>query len=91
MERKHFARDLFLTTLTNMGIKYEIDDGQIIWFDYQGMGFDAEEDKNGRYVTLEYIDLKSFGNIGEIIRMRRIFLKNLQSSEILSIFATKLV
>ena len=59
-----FARDLFFTTLTNMGIKYEIDDGQIIWFDYQGMGFDAEEDKNGRYVTLEYIDLKSFGNIG---------------------------
>jgi len=42
MERKHFARDLFLKTLTNMGIKYEIDDGQIIWFDYQGMGFDAE-------------------------------------------------
>lgn len=82
MERKHFARDLFLKTLTNMGIKYEIDDGQIIWFDYQGMGFDAEEDKNGRYVTLEYIDLKSFGNIGDVIRMRRIINKVSKKSNV---------
>lgn len=42
MGKSKIARDLFLKTLTNMGIKYEIDDGQIIWFDYQGMGFDAE-------------------------------------------------
>ena len=82
MERKHLARELFLKTLTNMGIKYEIDDGQIIWFDYQGMGFDAEEDKNGRYVTLEYIDLKSFGNIGEVIRMRRIINKVSKKSNV---------
>ena len=43
-----------------MGIKYEIDDGQIIWFDYQGMGVDAEEDKNGRYVTLAVCRFEKF-------------------------------
>lgn len=74
MEKRKIARDLFLTTLINMGIKYEIDDGQVIWFDYQGLGVDAEEDKDSRYITLEYIDLKDLGNIGEVIRMRRIFL-----------------
>ena len=46
------------------------------------MGFDAEEDKNGRYVTLEYIDLKSFGNIGEVIRMRRIINKVSKKSNV---------
>jgi hypothetical protein len=46
------------------------------------MGFDAEEDKNGRYVTLEYIDLKSFDNIREVIRMRRIINKVSKKSNV---------
>ena len=87
MEKIQSTRELFLNTLTKMGIKYEIDkyDGQAIWFDYQDMEFNAEEDKDSRYITLEYIDLKSFGNIGEVIRMRRIINKvNKKSNVVIS-------
>lgn len=57
MERIHSAKELFLKTLINMGIKYETHNYEdTIWFDFQDMDFEAEEDKEGKYITLEYMD-----------------------------------
>lgn len=51
MAKIQSARELFLNTLTKMGIKYEIDEdnGKTIWFDYLYMQMlCAEEDKDCR-------------------------------------------
>ena len=56
MKKIQSARELFLNTLTKMGIKYEIDEynGKTIWFDYLYMQMlCAEEDKDSRYINLE--------------------------------------
>lgn len=65
MAKKQSALELFLNTLNKMGIKYEIDEynGKTIWFDYLYMQMlCAEEDKDGRYINLEYIDLKELSD-----------------------------
>lgn len=65
MAKKQSARELFLNTLNKMGIKYEIDEdnGKTIWFDYLYMEMlFAEEDKDSRYINLEYIDLKELSD-----------------------------
>ena len=73
MEKIQSARELFLNMLTNMGIKYEIDEeGDFICFEYQGMEFDAIEDKGNKFITLRYINLEYHGETEDLIRRRRI-------------------
>ena len=78
MAKKQSARELFLNTLNKMGIKYEIDEdnGKTIWFDYLSMEMlFAEEDKDSRYINLEYIDLKELSDGEDVKRMQRIINK----------------
>ena len=83
MERIHSAKELFLNTLINMGIKYESHNYEdTIWFDYQDMDFEAEEDKGGRYITLEYMDWKELHDAEEALRMRRIINKVNRNSDV---------
>lgn len=85
MEKKQSARELFLNTITKMGIKYEIDEdnGKTIWFDYLYMEMlFAEEDKDNRYINLEYIDLKELNDGEDVKRMQRIINKVSEISNI---------
>lgn len=75
MENKQTTRELILNTLTNMGIKYEIDEDDFICFEYQGMEFDALEDKDNDFITLRYIKLEYNGETEDLIRRRRIINK----------------
>lgn len=78
MTKIQSARELFLNTLNKMGIKYEIDEdnGKTIWFDYLYMEMlFAEEDKDSRYINLEYIDLKELNDGEDVKRMQRIINK----------------
>lgn len=76
MKKIQSTRELILNTLTNMAIKYEIDEeGDFICFEYQGMEFDAFEDKNNGFITLRYINLEYSGKTEDLIRRRRIINK----------------
>ena len=80
------ARELFLKTLTKMGIKYSSSSAEdFIWFDYQDVDLEAEEDKEDRYITLEYMYLRDLHNAEEATRMRRIINKvNCKSDVVIS-------
>jgi hypothetical protein len=80
------ARELFLKTLTKMGIKYSSSSAEdFIWFDYQDVDLEAEEDKDDRYITLEYMYLRDLHNAEEATRMRRIINKvNCKSDVVIS-------
>ena len=87
MERIHSAKDLFLKTLINMGIKYETHNYEdTIWFDFQDMDFEAEEDKEGKYITLEYMDWKELHDAEEALRMRRVINKVQQRPQLLKVW-----
>jgi len=92
MKKKQSARELFLDTLTKMGIKYEIDEynDKTIWFDYLYMQMlCAEEDKDGRYINLEYIDLKELSDGEDVKRMYRIINKINMISNVIIISCIK--
>ena len=80
------ARELFLKTLTKMGIKYSSSSAEdFIWFEYQDVDLEAEEDKEDRYITLEYMYLRDLHNAEEATRMRRIINKvNCKSDVVIS-------
>jgi hypothetical protein len=80
------ARELFLETLTKMGIKYSSSSAEdFIWFDYLDVDLEAEEDKDDRYITLEYMYLRDLHNAEEATRMRRIINKvNCKSNVVIS-------
>lgn len=80
------ARELFLKTLTKMGIKYSSSSAEdFIWFDYLDVDLEAEEDKDDRYITLEYMYLRDLHNAEEATRMRRIINKvNCKSDVVIS-------
>lgn len=80
------ARELFLKTLTKMGIKYSSSSAEdFIWFDYQDVDLEAEEDKEDSYITLEYMYLRDLHNAEEATRMRRIINKvNCKSDVVIS-------
>ena len=80
------ARELFLKTLTKMGIKYSSSSAEdFIWFDYQNVDLEAEEDKEDRYITLEYMYPKDLDNAEEAAKMRRIINKvNTKSNVVIS-------
>ena len=83
MEKIQSVRELVLNTLTNMGIKYEIDeDDEFLTFDYQDMEFDVVEDNDSRYITLRYINLEFCGEIEDLIRRRRIINKVSKTSNV---------
>ncbi len=76
MEKKQSARELFLDTLKNMGIKMDLYNYEdYIWFDYQDRTFDGIEDKNDRYITLEYMTLRDLGDAKNAERIYRIINK----------------
>lgn len=76
MDKIQSAKELFVDTLKEMGIKMDIYNyDNYVWFDYQDMGFDAIEDKSDRYIILEYMDLRELGDAENAERMRRIFNK----------------
>lgn len=73
MDKIQSAKELFVDTLKEMGIKMDIYNyDNYVWFDYQDMGFDAIEDKSDRYIILEYMDLRELGDAENAERMRRI-------------------
>ena len=83
MEKIQSVRELVLNTLTNMGIKYEIDeDDEFLTFDYQDMEFDVVEDNDNRHITLRYINLEFSGEIEDLIRRRRIINKVSKTSNV---------
>lgn len=86
MEKIESTRELFLKTLTKMGIKYSSSSAEdFIWFDYQDIDLEAEEDKEDRYITLEYMYLRDLHNAEEATRMRRIINKvNCKSDVVIS-------
>lgn len=86
MEKIESARELFLKTLTKMGIKYSSSSAEdFIWFDYLDVDLEAEEDKDDRYITLEYMYLRDLHNAEEATRMRRIINKvNCKSDVVIS-------
>ena len=86
MEKIESARELFLKTLTKMGIIYSSSSAEdFIWFDYQNVDLEAEEDKDDRYITLEYMYLRDLHNAEEATRMRRIINKvNCKSDVVIS-------
>lgn len=86
MKRLYSAKELFLNTLIKMGLKYESKSYEdIIWFDYQNMDFEAIEDEDDRYITLEYMYPKDLDNAEEAARMRRIINKvNTKSNVVIS-------
>lgn len=86
MEKIASARELFLNTLMKMGLKYESKSYEdIVWFDYKNMDFEAIEDEDDRYITLEYMYPKNLDNAEEAARMRRIINKvNTKSNVVIS-------
>lgn len=86
MEDIQSARELFLKTLTKMGIKYNSSSAEdFIWFDYQDVDLEAEEDKDDRYITLEYMYLRDLHKAEKAMRMRRIINKvNCKSDVVIS-------
>ena len=61
MDKIQSAKELFVDTLKEMGIKMDIYNyDNYVWFDYQYMGFYAIEDKSDRYIILEYMDLRYY-------------------------------
>lgn len=87
------TRELFLETLTKMGVEYKINEFEElkIWFEYQDLYFCAIANEECWFITVEYADFKVLSDFDDVRRMHRVVNKVNEESGVVISFDTKFV